>query len=46
MFQEIRGFFETGSIYQWQNETFIRLIPRVDALKRVVDYWSIALCNV
>lgn len=42
---DIRSFFETGSLHQRQNETHVRLIPKVKGPKQVSDYRPIALCN-
>lgn len=43
--RDIRSFFETGSLHQRQNETHVRLIPKVKGPKQVSEYRPIALCN-
>ncbi|XP_048613305.1 uncharacterized protein LOC125587171 [Brassica napus] len=44
--EEIQAFFATGSLPNRVNETFIRLIPKIQSPKSVADYRPIALCNV
>lgn len=38
-------FFETGQLHPRQNEIHIRLIPKTNSSKRVLEYCPIALCN-
>ncbi|KAL0740221.1 hypothetical protein Bca4012_081734 [Brassica carinata] len=42
---DIQAFFVYGSLDPRQNETHVRLIPKITAPKRVSDYRPIALCN-
>ena len=44
--EEIQAFFATGSLPNRVNETFIRLILKIQSPKSVDDYRPIALCNV
>ncbi|XP_024007904.1 uncharacterized protein LOC112083915 [Eutrema salsugineum] len=44
--KEIQEFFLSGSFPTRQNETHIRLIPKILGPRRVADYRPIALCNV
>lgn len=43
--RDIREFFETSYLHPRQNETHLRLIPKVTGAKKVSDYRPIALCN-
>ncbi|CAA7019014.1 unnamed protein product [Microthlaspi erraticum] len=43
---EIRDFFITGHLPNSINETYVRLIPKVQCPKQVAEYRPIALCNV
>ena len=43
--RDIRSFFTTNSLQAQQNETHIRLIPKITGPKSVADYRPIALCN-
>ena len=43
---EVQQFFETGFLPEKINETFVRLIPKIQNPKAVSDYRPIALCNV
>lgn len=43
--KDIRDFFTSNSLQPQQNETHIRLIPKVTRLCSVADYRPIALCN-
>lgn len=43
---EIHNFIATGSLRSLQNETHVRLIPKITGAKKVSDYRPIALCNV
>lgn len=43
--RDIRSFFETSVLHPQQNETHIRMIPKVTAPRKVADYRPIALCN-
>lgn len=42
---DIRRFFTSNSLHHQQNETHIRLIPKITAARLVSDYRPIALCN-
>lgn len=44
--QDIQGFFSTGILRTSQNDTHVRLIPKITGAKRITDYRPIALCNV
>ncbi|XP_056852981.1 uncharacterized protein LOC130502240 [Raphanus sativus] len=43
--EDIRLFFTTGVLHRQQNETHVRLIPKVTAARRVAEYRPISLCN-
>lgn len=43
--RDIRSFFETNNLHPRQNETYVRLIPKISAPRKVGDYRPIALCN-
>lgn len=43
--KDIRSFFISNSLHPQQNETHIRLIPKITAPRSVADYRPIALCN-
>ena len=43
--RDIRGFFSSGEIHRRQNETHVRLIPKISGPMTVADYRPIALCN-
>lgn len=43
--REIQDFFISGTLHQRQNETHLRLIPKIKGPKQVSDYRPIALCN-
>ncbi|WZZ92349.1 hypothetical protein YC2023_120928 [Brassica napus] len=43
--KDIQNFFETGSLEARQNETHVRLIPKILGARRVAEYRPIALCN-
>lgn len=45
IYNDIRGFFETTYLHPRQNETHVRLIPKITGAKKVSDYRPIALCN-
>lgn len=38
--------FRTSTLHHNVNETFVRLIPKIQAPKKAADYKPIALCNV
>ena len=42
---DIRSFFNSGELHRRQNETHVRLIPKIVGPKRVSDYRPIALCT-
>lgn len=42
---DIKSFFLSGSLDRRQNETHVRLIPKISGPKKVSDYRPIALCN-
>ncbi|XP_013739997.1 uncharacterized protein LOC106442922 [Brassica napus] len=42
---DIRSFFSSGELHRQQNETHVRLIPKIPGPKRVADYRPIALCT-
>lgn len=44
--EEVQEFFETSKLPPTINETFIRLIPKIQSPKTVADYRPIALRNV
>ena len=43
--RDVRSFFPTNILNPQQNETHIRLIPKVTGPRSVADYRPIALCN-
>lgn len=43
--EDVRSFFVTGFLHPQQNETHVRLIPKVSGPRKVADYRPIALCN-
>ena len=43
--RDVRDFFTSSSLHPQQNETHIRLIPKITAPRSVADYRPIALCN-
>lgn len=43
--RDVREFFTTGHLHPQQNETHIRLIPKVTGARSVAEYRPIALCN-
>ncbi|XP_019085342.1 PREDICTED: uncharacterized protein LOC104748447 [Camelina sativa] len=43
--RSIRSFFETSYLHPRQNETHVRLIPKISGPRKVGDYRPIALCN-
>lgn len=43
--RDIRGFFTSSFLHPQQNETHIRLIPKITSPRSVADYRPIALCN-
>ncbi|XP_056863940.1 uncharacterized protein LOC108850255 [Raphanus sativus] len=45
IYRDICEFFETGQLHQRQNETHIRLIPKVTCPRKVSDFRPIALCT-
>lgn len=45
IYRDIKSFFETNFLHPRQNETHVRLIPKVTGAKKVSDYRPIALCN-
>lgn len=45
IYKDIRSFFETSYLQPRQNETHVRLIPKITRAKKVSDYRPIALCN-
>ena len=45
VYHDIQSFFETSHLQPRQNETHLRLIPKILSAKRVSDYRPIALCN-
>lgn len=44
--QKIQCFFSTGVLRTSQNETHVRLIPKITSAKTMADYRPIALCHV
>ena len=44
--KEIQQFFENGKLPAKINETFVRLIPKIQSPQTMSDYRPIALCNV
>lgn len=42
---DIRQFFLTGELQPQQNETHVRLIPKIMGARKVSEYRPIALCN-
>lgn len=45
IYKDIHNFFETSYLQPRQNETHVRLIPKITRAKKVSDYRPIALCN-
>lgn len=43
--KDIKLFFSSGAMDPRQNETHVRLIPKITGPKKVADYRPIALCN-
>ena len=43
--RDVRNFFLSGYLHPQQNETHIRVIPKITGPKSVTDYRPIALCN-
>ena len=43
--KDVLSFFETGTLNPIQNETHVRLIPKVSSPRQVADYRPITLCN-
>lgn len=43
--KDVREFFISSHLHPQQNETHIRLIPKVTGARSVADYRPIALCN-
>lgn len=43
--RDIREFFVSGSLHPQQNETHVRLIPKITSARKVAEYCPIALCN-
>ena len=43
--KDIKAFFSSGDLDQRQNETHVRLIPKISGPRKVADYRLIALCN-
>ena len=43
--RDIRDFFSPGELHRRQNETHVRLIPKISGPRKVADYRPIALCN-
>jgi len=43
--KDVRDFFTTNHLHPRQNETHIRLIPKVTGPRTVAEYRPIALCN-
>lgn len=43
--RDIRSFFTEGELHRRQNETHVRLIPKISGPKKVSDYRPIALCT-
>lgn len=43
--KDILAFFATGSLDPRQNETHVRLIPKIVGPRKVTEYRPIALCN-
>lgn len=43
--RDIKSFFESGKLSRRQNETHVRLIPKIKSPKTVMDYRPIALCS-
>ena len=43
--KDVKSFFSTGQLHTHQNETHIRLIPKITGPRSVADYRPIALCN-
>lgn len=43
--RDIRLFFETSTLNPVQNQTHIRMIPKITGPRKVADYRPIALCN-
>ena len=43
--KDVRSFFTSSHLHPQQNETHIRLIPKITGPRSVADYRPIALCN-
>ena len=43
--KDVRQFFLTGVLHPQQNETHVRLIPKITGARKVAEYRPIALCN-
>lgn len=46
IYQEIKNFFQSGSLPRSINVTYVRLIPEVHGPRKVNEYKHIALCSV
>ena len=45
IYRDIRDFFETGQLHRRQNETHVRLIPKISCPRKVSDFRPISLCT-
>lgn len=43
--KDIQAFFVSSALDLRQNDTHVRLIPKISGPRKVADYWPIALCN-